>query len=303
MILLKFYKFLESLVMFFEFALIGPTASGKTAIANALAYEFKAVVLSLDSLCIYKQINIANAKSEDKVLKELDYFGVNLLNVDEHFNVSLFIQEYNKAKKWAQDKQKILIITGGTSFYLKILMQGLSEKIEEKEVLIDNNEIYKLLQKIDPDFKIEKNDTYRLRKWFNIYESTKEIPSLFLKRTKKKPLTETIEIYNLFWDKEELRKNIQKRTKFMLDSGLIDEAKNLFDQYDANLKPLNSIGLKECKAYLNNQISYQELENLINIHTAQLAKRQRTFNKQFKKIDLNYDEAFLYLQKKLQSLK
>lgn len=303
MILLKFYKFLESLVMFFEFALIGPTASGKTAIANALAYKFKAVVLSLDSLCIYKQINIANAKSEDKVLKELDYFGVNLLNVDEHFNVSLFIQEYNKAKKWAQDKQKILIITGGTSFYLKILMQGLSEKIEEKEVLIDNNEIYKLLQKIDPDFKIEKNDTYRLRKWFNIYESTKEIPSLFLKRTKKKPLIETIEIYNLFWDKEELRKNIQKRTKFMLDSGLIDEAKNLFDQYDANLKPLNSIGLKECKAYLNNQISYQELENLINIHTAQLAKRQRTFNKQFKKIDLNYDEAFLYLQKKLQSLK
>lgn len=303
MILLKFYKFLESLVMFFEFALIGPTASGKTAIANTLAYEFKAVVLSLDSLCIYKQINIANAKSEDKVLKELDYFGVNLLNVDEHFNVSLFIQEYNKAKKWAQDKQKILIITGGTSFYLKILMQGLSEKIEEKEVLIDNNEIYKLLQKIDPDFKIEKNDTYRLRKWFNIYESTKEIPSLFLKRTKKKPLIETIEIYNLFWDKEELRKNIQKRTKFMLDSGLIDEAKNLFDQYDANLKPLNSIGLKECKAYLNSQISYQELENLINIHTAQLAKRQRTFNKQFKKIDLNYDEAFLYLQKKLQSLK
>ncbi|MBK1973973.1 tRNA (adenosine(37)-N6)-dimethylallyltransferase MiaA, partial [Campylobacter sp. TTU-622] len=242
--------------MFFEFALIGPTASGKTAIANALAYEFKAAILSLDSLCIYKQINIANAKSEDKILNELDYFGVNLLNVNEHFNVSLFMQEYEKAKKWAQDKQKILIITGGTSFYLKILMQGLSEKIEEKEITISNNEIYELLQKIDPTFKIEKNDTYRLKKWFNIYESTKEIPSVFLKKTQKKPLIEKMEIYNLSWDKEELRKNIQKRTKLMLDLGLVDEAKNLFEKYDANLKPLNSIGLKECKAYLNNQISY-----------------------------------------------
>lgn len=285
--------------MFFEFALIGTTASGKTAIANALAKEFKAVILSLDSLCVYKEINIASAKPSPFEIESLNYFGVNLLSVKEHFNVALFMKEYEKAREFAKKNNKILILVGGTSFYLKAMIDGLSEKIEEKEIFLSNDEIYKLLKKVDPNFKIEKNDTYRLKKWMNIYKTTKEVPSEFLARSKKTGVLKDIAIYELIWEKEFLRKRIEKRTQEMLNSGLIDEAKNLFTHFDNNLKALKSIGLKECKEYLDGKINLKELELLITTHTAQLAKRQRIFNKKFQRKTLEFNQALEYLRNQI----
>ncbi|EGK8165811.1 tRNA (adenosine(37)-N6)-dimethylallyltransferase MiaA [Campylobacter coli] len=284
--------------MFFQIALIGTTASGKTYVANALAKEFNAVVLSLDSLCVYKEINIANAKPSKDELMNLNYFGVNLLSVDEHFNVELFIREYQKAKEFALMNDLPLIIVGGTGFYLKTMIDGLSQKIQDTTSNLSNDEIYTLLLKIDPAYKIEKNDTYRLGKWLSIYESTNEIPSDFLKRTQKDGVLKDIEIYELVWDREILRKRIEARTKEMIDNGLIEEARMLFSNFDNNLKALNSIGLKECKEYLENKISLKELENLITIHTSQLAKRQRTFNKKFQSTPLEFSKALILLRNK-----
>ncbi|EOH7148564.1 tRNA (adenosine(37)-N6)-dimethylallyltransferase MiaA [Campylobacter coli] len=284
--------------MFFQIALIGTTASGKTYVANALAKEFNAVVLSLDSLCVYKEINIANAKPSKDELMNLNYFGVNLLSVDEHFNVELFIREYQKAKEFALMNDLPLIIVGGTGFYLKTMIDGLSQKIQDTTSNLSNDEIYTLLLKIDPAYKIEKNDTYRLGKWLSIYESTNEIPSDFLKRTQKDGVLKDIEIYELVWDREILRKRIEARTKEMIDNGLIEEARMLFSNFDNNLKALNSIGIKECKEYLENKISLKELENLITIHTSQLAKRQRTFNKKFQSTPLEFSKALILLRNK-----
>ncbi|EAK4464973.1 tRNA (adenosine(37)-N6)-dimethylallyltransferase MiaA [Campylobacter jejuni] len=284
--------------MFFEITLIGTTASGKTYIANTLAREFNAVVLSLDSLCVYKEINIASAKPSQDDLASIKYFGVNLLSVNEHFNVELFIREYQKAKEFALARNLPLIIVGGTGFYLKTMIDGLSEKTLESKSSLNNDEIYALLLNIDPNYKIEKNDTYRLKKWLGIYEQTREIPSEFLKRTQKTGVLKDIEIYELAWDKEILKKRIKTRTKEMLDNGLLDEAKILFSKFDHKLKALNSIGLKECKEYLDGEISFKELENLITIHTTQLAKRQRTFNKKFQSKALEFDKALATLRMK-----
>ncbi|HFP7570030.1 TPA: tRNA dimethylallyltransferase, partial [Campylobacter jejuni] len=98
--------------------------------------------------------------------------------------------------------------------------------------------------------------------------------------------------------KEILKKRIKTRTKEMLDNGLLDEAKILFSKFDHKLKALNSIGLKECKEYLDGEISFKELENLITIHTTQLAKRQRTFNKKFQSKALEFDKALAILRMK-----
>lgn len=284
--------------MFFEIALIGTTASGKTHIAGILAREFEAVILSLDSLCVYKEINIASAKPSKEELGSLDYFGVNLLSVKEHFNVGLFIKEYQKAKEFAKNKNLPLIIVGGSGFYLKTMIEGLSSKVLQTKSSLSNDAIYRLLKELDPHQKIEKNDTYRLKKWLSIYEQTGEIPSEFLKRTQKSGVLKNVEIYELVWDKELLKKRIQARTKEMLDKGLLEEAKELFSRFDNKLKALNSIGLKECKEYLEGKISFDELENLITIHTTQLAKRQRTFNKKFQSKALEFDKAVEILKTK-----
>lgn len=299
MILLKFYEFKESFLMFYEFALIGTTASGKSELAKKLASEIKAIILSLDSLCVYKEINIASAKPDLATLKKVEHFGVNLLTVSEKFNVALFFDEYKRARMRAVELDKPLIIVGGTSFYLRALMNGLSQGVQESNSTISNDEIYELMTRVDKNSKIAKNDSYRLRKWLGIYESTGEVPSEFLKKTLQKPLIKELEIFELVLAKDELRARVEKRTQDMINSGLIEEARFLFSNFNPNLKPLNSIGLKECKAFLDGQITLAELPTLINTHTMQLAKRQRTFNKKFERVRIQGDD----IDKVVESLK
>lgn len=274
--------------MFFEFALIGTTASGKSEVANTLAKEFNAVILSLDSLCVYKEINIASAKPN---VKGLEYFGINLLSVAGKFNVALFFDEYKRAKQRALELDKPLIIVGGTSFYLKALMSGLSARVADTQSALSNDKIFALMNEVDKGAKIARGDTYRLQKWLSIYEQTKQIPSVFLKNSLQEPLIKELKIYELVVDKENLRQRVALRTQKMLEMGLIDEARNLFAKFDENLKPLNSIGLKECKLFLQSKILLPELEALINTHTMQLAKRQRTFNKKFERVQIQSSEA------------
>ena len=289
-------NFKENFAMFCEFALIGTTASGKSELANALAVEFGGLILSLDSLCVYKEINIASAKPCETMLSKIEHFGVNLLSVAEKFNVALFFDEYKKAKNRALQLYKPLIIVGGTSFYLKALMSGLSESVEESRSALSNDEIYELMKNIDKNAKIAKNDSYRLRKWLGIYEKTGEIPSEFLQKTLQKPIISSLDIFELVLDKDLLRKRVEKRTQNMLNSGLIDEARFLFSKFSPDLKPLNSIGLKECKAFLSGEIALGELAPLINTHTMQLAKRQRTFNKKFTRTQIQAQDGVKSLQ-------
>ncbi|WP_279061084.1 tRNA (adenosine(37)-N6)-dimethylallyltransferase MiaA [Campylobacter lanienae] len=275
--------------MYSELAIIGTTASGKSDLAIKVAKEFNAVILSLDSLCLYKEIDIASAKPNKDELELVRHFGVDLVMPDMDFCVGDFIDEYKKAKLYAQQNNSMLIITGGSGFYLKSMLSGLSPKIEPLKINISDDEIWDLAVEIDKEFctKFSKNDKFRLHKWYQIYTQTNEIPTQWLRLNTGEPMIKNLTIYELVWDKFELIERIKTRTKNMLENGLIDEARYLFGRYDSALKPLNSIGLKEAKEYLDGKINLNELNDLITIHTTQLAKRQRTFNKSFNSIKID----------------
>ena len=275
--------------MYSELAIIGTTASGKSDLAIKVAREFNAVILSLDSLCLYKEIDIASAKPNKDELELISHFGVDLVMPDMDFCVGDFIDEYKKAKLYAQQNNSMLIITGGSGFYLKSMLSGLSPKIEPLKIKISDDEIWDLAVEIDKEFcaKFSKNDKFRLHKWYQIYTQTNEIPTQWLRLNTGEPMIKNLTIYELVWDKFELIERIKTRTKNMLENGLIDEARYLFGRYDSALKPLNSIGLKEAKDYLDGKINLNELNDLITIHTTQLAKRQRTFNKSFNSIKID----------------
>ena len=275
--------------MYSELAIIGTTASGKSDLAIKVAREFNAVILSLDSLCLYKEIDIASAKPNKDELELISHFGVDLVMPDMDFCVGDFIDEYKKAKLYAQQNNSMLIITGGSGFYLKSMLSGLSPKIEPLKIEISDDEIWDLAVEIDKEFcaKFSKNDKFRLHKWYQIYTQTNEIPTQWLQLNTGEPMIKNLTIYELVWDKFELIERIKTRTKNMLENGLIDEARYLFGRYDSALKPLNSIGLKEAKDYLDGKINLNELNDLITIHTTQLAKRQRTFNKSFNSIKID----------------
>ena len=246
-----------------------------------IAKEFNGVILSLDSLSVYKEINIASAKPTALELESVKHFGINLIFPNEYFSVGEFIKEYEKAKSYAQNLQIPLIITGGSGFYLKAMMSGLAPKIRDIKCDLNLEQIYELILKIDPEFgsKFSKNDKFRLEKWYSIYATTGEIPSKFLRENTAEPIIANLQIFEILWDREVLRDRIKIRTEKMLENGLIDEAKYLFDKYGFETKSLNSIGLKECGEFLRGELGKNELYEQICTHTAQLAKRQRTFNK------------------------
>ncbi|WP_457563441.1 tRNA (adenosine(37)-N6)-dimethylallyltransferase MiaA [Caminibacter pacificus] len=260
------------------FAIIGPTASGKSDLAIKLAKKLGYEILSLDSLSIYKEVDIASAKPSKEELKEVKHYGINEIYPDEKFDVSKFIEIYKKIP------HKNIIIVGGTGFYLKAMIDGISkmpqitEEIRKKAKRGD----YELLKKIDPLFasKISPSDKYRIQKGLEIYFATDMPPSEYFKKNPPLPVLPDIKIFEIAVDRETLRKRIEKRTEKMFDLGLIDEVAYLEAKYkDRRLPALKAIGVKEVLDYFNGVYDKQQLKQKIITNTARLAKRQQTFNK------------------------
>jgi len=274
---------------FQQLALIGPTASGKSALAIKLAKKHNAYILSLDSLSIYKEINIASAKPPLEEREGVRHFGIDVIYPDEPFDVTTFINLYLNAKKEAIQDEKNLIIVGGTSFYLHILIHGISElpsiskESQEKTTTLLKNidEAYTFLYNLDQEYleTITKNDRYRLEKMLNLYFETGIIPSLYFKKNPPiATISDPISIYEIKVDREILRQRIQLRTSKMLKDDLIDEVFYLEKNYTRLPNCMKSIGIKEVLQYLDGKYTKLQMRESIITHTAQLAKRQRTFN-------------------------
>jgi len=271
-----------------QLAIIGPTASGKSDIAIKLASEFNANILSIDSLSIYKEIDIASAKPSKEELLHVKHFGIDEIYPDENFSVSTFIDLYKDTKEHCINEGKNLIIVGGSSFYLKSLLNGLSEipkisqevKEEAKELMSDISEAYQFLYSLDSKYmrQIKPQDSYRIEKMLHLYLQTKTVPSKWFLSHPPQPVISDIDIFNIDVDRETLRERIYRRTYKMLESALIDEISYLEHRYGRNHNSMKAIGIVEVLDYLDALTCKDKMiENIIN-HTAQLAKRQQTFN-------------------------
>jgi tRNA dimethylallyltransferase len=265
-----------------EIAIIGSTASGKTALSLDVASKTNSIILSLDSLCVYKDIEIASAKPSFEERGDIVHFGIDEVYPNDEFDVIKFMNLYKKTKEYAIENDKNLIIVGGTGFYLKALIDGLSQGVDSKIILdISTSEAYDLLYSMDNKYmqKIEKNDRYRIEKAYAIYKQTGLSPSVYFEQNPKIPIAKDLKIFEILWDKEELKKRIAQRTKIMIESGLIDEVIFLERVYTRAPNCMSSIGIVETLEYLDGKLTKKELEEKISLNTAKLAKRQNTFNK------------------------
>ena len=265
-----------------KIAIIGSTASGKTALSLEIASKTNSIILSLDSLCVYKEIDIVSAKPTLEERGEILHFGIDEVYPNVEFDVVCFMELYKKAKEYALKNNKNLIIVGGTGFYLKALIDGLSLGIESKIKLdISVAEAYDLLYSLDEVYmkKIEKNDKYRVEKAYAIYKQTGLTPTLYFEKNPKIPLAKDLKIFEILWEKEELKKRVASRTNTMIKSGLIDEIIYLERKYTRAPNCMSSIGIVETFEYLDGKLSKEELEEKISQNTMKLAKRQNTFNK------------------------
>ncbi len=265
-----------------ELAIIGTTASGKTALSLEIANKTNSIILSLDSLCVYKEIDIASAKPTKIERGDIVHFGIDEVFPNEKFDVIEFLNLYKNAKEYAEKNMKNLIIVGGTGFYLKALVDGISDGLKENTNLDKSlNDAYNLLYSLDKDYmqKIEPNDKYRVEKAYSIYKQSGLTPSQYFLKNPKIALSPNLPIFEILWEKDELINRISLRTKQMIKSGLIDETIYLEKKYTRAPNCMSSIGIIETLEYLDGKIDKKSLEDKIIQNTLKLAKRQNTFNK------------------------
>ena len=293
-----------------QIAFIGSTASGKSALALKYAKRFGANILSLDSLAIYKEIDIVSAKPTLKERDGILHFGIDEIYPNEHFDVTLFINLYNRARRESIKEGRELVIVGGTSFYLYILLNGISPlpKISDRsrelvrDYLKDLNKAYSFLYSIDRDYmqNIKPTDRYRLEKALELYFETSIIPSRYFALNPPEPIIrDNIEIYEIDINRDILRERIEIRTEQMFSRGLVDEVKYLENRYTREPNCMKAIGIREILRYFDGEFSLEEAKEKIIINTARLAKRQRTFNRsKFKNrrelLDLEQIESKLF---------
>ena len=279
-----------------QLAIIGSTASGKTSLAVKTAKHNNAHILSLDSLSIYKEIDIVSAKPTVEEREGIVHFGIDVIYPNEDFDVTTFIDLYKEVYARCQQEGKNLVIVGGTSFYLKMLLDGVStlpviddeRKRETEKLLQDLPAAYTMLEKLDPLHMshIENNDRYRMEKALHIYLQTGETPTAyFLSHPPIPTIASALPIYQIEWERETLRKRIALRTEIMAEEGLIDEICMLEKKYTRKPNCMKAIGIKETLAYLDGMYSKEMMREKITTNTSRLAKRQKTFNNsQFKNV-------------------
>ena len=285
-------------------AIIGATASGKSQLALDVAKKNNACILSLDSLSVYKHIDICSAKPSLSEREEVRHFGVDVVEPSEKFSVMHFFAEFERAKQQANESGQDLIIAGGSSFYLKSMIEGISElptitkEISQmaSEQMQEREEVYVKLSKLDSAYMkpIDINDTYRITRALEIHLSTRQTPSEYFASHKKLKIIDPIPIYNLLVDRELLRERIAKRTVQMVELGLVSEIESLRAKYGDRLVPKKAIGIKEVLEYLEGNCTKEQMVELVMSNTRKLAKRQRVFNKtQFSNICIGtYEELY-----------
>ncbi len=253
-----------------------------------MAKKHDCVVLSCDSLCVYKHIDIASAKPTLIERQGVKHFGLDVVKPNQKFDLFDFVKCYKKAKKFATKNKQNLAIVGGSGFYLKALTTGISvlpkpdktTKQKIKASMLDTQECHRFLSSLDPGYmkKISANDHYRIEKAITIYHTTHQAPSKYFATNPPQPVSKDIKVFNLSIDKSILHTNIENRTAYMLKNGLLDEVVSLENRFDRDCQPMGSIGIKECMSYLDGDIDMFELQDTITQNTKALSKQQMTFN-------------------------
>lgn len=273
--------------------IVGPTAVGKTKLSIELAKKFDGEVINADSTQVYKNLNIATAKVTEDEKEGIIHHLFDIKNIDEDYTVYDYQRDCRLKIKEILDKNKTPIMVGGTGLYIKAALYDYDFKEEVISRSFDelsNDELYAKLLSIDPKSEIHKNNRKRIVRALNYFLNNNKPMSVNGKTNKL--LFDCIFI-GLTTDREKLYNLINKRTEKMLDMGLLDEAKKLYDTGIRSKAVMTPIGYKELFEYFDNKISLDEAILLIKQSCRRYAKRQYTWFKNQMNVNwfnVNFDD-------------
>ena len=280
-------------------AIIGPTAVGKTGLVLRLADRFGAEVVSVDSMQVYRHMDIGTAKPTKIEQNRVRHHLIDIVDPDEEYNVSSFIRDAEKVCSGIVSRQKLPLLTGGTGLYLKGFQEGIfdldAEGIIEKDIagngIADNLKkeldqkgravLYEKLQSCDPESaaRIHNNDTFRLIRALEVFEKTGIPWSTHIARQKEKSKTSKLILkIGLACDRNILYERINQRTAKMFEIGLVEEVKNLLETgYERDLKSMQSIGYRHAASYIFKEWDLEQAISQMARDTRHYAKRQFTW--------------------------
>ncbi len=273
--------------------ILGPTASGKTALALAVAKQIGAEILSVDSMQVYRDMNIGTAKPAIEEQDGVKHHLIDLVHPNESFAVSQFVEMADAIIADAAKRNVPLIATGGTPMYYKALFEGLFEgpgaddAIRAKLNLEELDVLHSRLTQIDPAAaqRIHMNDRRRLVRALEVYELTGKPISSFQTDWESGQLRHKAQWFGLNWEKEELNKRINQRSKQMMQSGWLEEAKALLEKYGTLSKTAyEATGYHELFEHLQGRMSLDDAIEQIKIATRQLARRQMKWFRRWNQI-------------------
>jgi len=268
------------------FSIFGPTGIGKSSLAIELAKKIDGEIIGVDSRQIYNGIPIGTAQPNSSQLNEVPHHLIGFRKLNEKISAGEYIELIdNKIDKIIQ-KNKSPILCGGTGLYFKSLKDGIFEGSHtnddirsrlEKEYEIDKEKLFRLLQKIDPDYsnKVHINNKKRLIRALEVFETTgKPMSKNFDASSKNSRYANDFYFVYLKMYNDLLHPRILKRIKCMIDDGMIDEVEEII-QRKINISHIDYIGFKEISSFLNKEISINEAIENIFVRTRQYAKRQK----------------------------
>lgn len=256
---------------------LGPTAVGKSDIGVKLAKKIHGEIISADSVQIYRGLDIGSAKITEKEMDGIVHYGIDLLAPTSEFSVFEFVEYTRNKIDEILARGKMPIIVGGTGLYIRALLGGYTfgnaQKNEDYRAELetkDVDELYSMLLKINPNVDVDRHNKKRL------------IRKLEIAKFGKEPESEGTNydafIINLSMDREKLYERINSRVDIMINSGLIDEVKNLVNKgAKRDSQSMQAIGYKEVIAYLEGEYDYNRMVEMIKQHSRNYAKRQMTF--------------------------
>ena len=275
-------------------AVVGATASGKTAYAVELAKQINGEIISADSRLVYKGMNIGTAKPTFDEMQRIPHYMVDIVEPDINYSAGLYAKEAKKHVNDILSRGKIPIVAGGTGLYFRILLENYDlpdvepdYKLREELAELSFDELYEVLAKLDKNAvtKIERNDKKKIIRYIEIVKLTGLPISKACGKNDNKEFD--IEWIGLNFPREELYERINKRVDLMIEQGLVEETKYLLKKYGRIPNIVDTIGYKEIISYLDGELTLDEAKDKLKQNTRNYAKRQLTWFRKNENINWN----------------
>lgn len=262
----------------------GATGVGKTDLSIKLAKRLNADIISADASQVYKFLDIGTAKVTEDEMQGIKHYMINVVEPDEDYSVGDFEVEVNKILHEKEENDENVILVGGTGLYIRAITDGFSdlptkdEKIrkdlEEKSL----EELQEILKELDLQAynEIDLNNKLRLVRAIEVCKITGgKFSELRVKNIKKNNYN-FLKVF-LTRNREELYERINKRVDVMIQKGLVEEAKKVYNNYEDSLYKISAIGYKELFNYFDGKVSLEEAIEDIKRESRRYAKRQMTW--------------------------